>query len=326
MHPVGALIAMSFALVLVLAGCLQTPDLDDEADDESADAQDGSGDPQGAQNTPADTPTDEDGQEDNNDNGEGDGGGEDNETGDGDGDNNETDETCHEDDPPKPAHPDNHEVGSTSDLRCPGNYVILDGGSGNTWNAPTWEEGDWWYYEMEALNGQTMNMQCAFRYKETVMEINTSKDVPVYQLKKEIFDCDGEPAKNSNGEPAEPQWINRTKESFMQLYSDGFIQHELIFPLVDDKKWKFRNQAKADDRRIVDANLAHQSNFVFDGASHEAWRVNLEWASVERTIWWGVEEQHMLRDEIWSGAILAARTDLLDHSGDDDSGLLPTRG
>ncbi len=319
MRPREILLAIFVTLVLVLAGCLQMPGSLDDEDDENGDPaeqQDGSDAGQDAQD-PGDGTSKEtdDGQKDDQDDDSGNG------TDDGE---NTTEEECHEHDPPKPAHPTNQQVASTDDLRCPGNYVILDEGSGNTWNAPTWEVGDWWYYEMEALNGQTMNLQCVYQFKETVTDINSTMGVPVYQLKVENFDCDGEPAKDRNGEPTEPRWINRTKESFMQLYNDGFISHDLIFPLLDNKQWKYRNQAKDKDRQIVDASLTHQPNFVFDGAPHETWRVNLEWANIEKTVWWGVEEQHMLRDEIWSGTILAARTDLIDHSGaEDDDGLIP---
>lgn len=320
MHPVGALLAMSVSLVLVLAGCLQIPDFENQTEDEPADTQDGSGDPQGAQDPPADTPTEGKEEEDD----EGDGGGEDNETGDRDGDGNGTDEDCHEHDPPKPAHPENHQVGSTNDLRCPGNYVILDGGSGTTWNASTWQEGDWWYYEMKFLDTNTMTMQCGMQFKETVLGTNASMGIPVYDMKVENFDCDGEPLRGSNGETAEPRRSNRTQDSFMQLHDDGYIDHNLIYPLIDDKNWKYRNQARDEDRQIVDANLAHQPNFFFDGGTNEAWRVTLEWASVERTIWWGVDAQNILRDEIRGGGVLAAQTDLLDHSGDDDSGLIPS--
>lgn len=320
MRPVGALIAILIALVMVLAGCLQVPDSMDGSDDaDTADdqqlqdgtngAQETGEPPQGREGEDRDDGNGDDGGNGGNDDGNGNG------NGDGNGDNgNETEGECHEHDPPEPAHPKDHRVQSSNELRCPGHYVILDEGSGATWNAPTWQPGDWWRYRMTVYTPAPM---CAYEFKETVIQTDTHMGVPVYEIQIENFDCDGDPA-------GDPYTLNRTQDSFMKLTDSGFINHEYLFPLVDGKEWKFRNNAKNEDRQIVDATLAHQQNFFFDGGTNEAWRTIMTWSSLERTIWWGVDAQHMLREEIHSGGTLATRTNLIDHSGaDDDGGFLP---
>lgn len=139
---------------------------------------------------------------------------------------------CHEQERPSAVHPDEQRVATKDGLKCPGHYMILDEGDGETWDAPVWEVGDWWHYEHEGYDG--VSTSCIYQSRERVVtDDDEVLGVPVYTLEIETFHCDGEPT------GYEARTENRSQESLTLIEDDGFIDHRLVFPLKEGKDWSF---------------------------------------------------------------------------------------
>jgi hypothetical protein len=233
MRSVGAFSVVLVAFTLMLAGCVVIPENQTAPGDDSWDAGsngDAVGEPEP---DPVDPPGEDNGQ-DSDKGSDGNGANGDGPNGNGSDDEGQggSDVACHEHARPRPAHPSEQEVSSEGDLRCPGHYLIQSTGTGETWQLPTWQVGDWWYYEHEGYDG--VGTQCTYHSKETVIADDEGLyGVPIYFIEIKMFDCAGEPLDH------DPRIENRSQESLMLIQDDGFIQHNLLFPMREGKSWTY---------------------------------------------------------------------------------------
>ncbi len=212
---------------------------------------------------------------------------------------------CDDEDPPTPAHPDDHRVESRDEIRCPGHYAILDPGGGNTWEVPSWEEGDWWKYQ------RNQDGTCHELFMETVSGTDTAWNQSIYVVDIEASDCDG------TLENAFAQ--NRTQHSLSEFAGarwnegsgHGYINHNVVFPLNEGKRWAYMNAA----RNVVDVDVSYRPNYLFGTEMVEAWYVHVEIDQVEIDQWYGVEERNLLYEEWRTEAIGLFWTARLTDSG-----------
>jgi hypothetical protein len=232
MRSVGAFSVVLVAFTLMLAGCLVIPENETMPGEDSPMTGGGQASEEPGSDEDADDPSDDpNGQ--NKDNGNGDGSNGNGSNGGGSGDEeHDSDLACYEHARPRPAHPSEQEVDTEAQLRCPGHYLIRSSGSGETWQLPTWNVGDWWYYEHEGYDG--VGTQCTYHSKETVISDDAGlHGVPIYSIEIEMFDCDGEPLDH------DVRIENRSQDSLMLIQDDGFIQHNLLFPMREGKSWTY---------------------------------------------------------------------------------------
>lgn len=201
-------------------------------------------------------------------------------------------EGCAAHDPPVPAHPTEQQVESEDELQCPGQFVILDEGDGPEWELPNWDVGDWWLYEHRDHRGHCERM------KETVVDDSKEiLDVPVYTLEIQRYRmC-------TLSEDGDPTTQNRSQDSLMHITQEGFIRHDLVFPLREGMTWLMAGNCEDGCVVMQMREVTFIPEFDHDGQTLEVWHT--EWSfdrpngEVVFKKWWGVEHKALLKEQMW---------------------------
>lgn len=223
-------------------------------------------------------------------------------------------------DEPEPAPPGEQRKQRREDIERPGEYAITAEGAGARWDVPAWKRDDTWRWRVLVAGGT----QCAAEMEETVTGTTRDGDVPLYALDNRNYECD-------DATPYRESRLQRTAEHLTRYGADGYIDHELLFPLRDGKKWVYMNS----DEALTEAAVAHRPNHVFDLQVVEAWRVTFHYTGrchsdgdcqeITKQQWYGVDNQHLLKEEIYiDGAAAPAVVVELVESSKATSGGLPS--
>ncbi len=172
-----------------------------------------------------------------------------------------------------PSPPDEQEKENLDEIECPGDFVITHEGLGEAWAGPTWEPGDWWKYE---AHGEGIGCEPGDQYEHpwmqesvegtaTAGEPDQEWEVPTFDMKLVSVTCDDE--------EQETEHAMRTQEH-LTLIEDagpavGYIDHELLLPLTDGKKWTYMDLDY--DLIEVEATYAGES-----AGYNETWRIIMD--------------------------------------------------
>jgi hypothetical protein len=261
-------------MVTLLAGCLDNP-----ADDPASGGGNGGDDrpPAGGGNTPA---------------AGGDGGSGPNDPG-----SNGTGSEPGEDPPSTPtgpAHPSTQRKDSVDEITRPGEYAEREKRPGSTdaqWTVPSWSTGDWWRWKV----GTGTN--CIAELKETVTGTGNHLGVALYTLRNDNLHC-------GNGDVYKESSLNRTRAHLTRFAADGYIDHELLFPLADGKRWVYMNAGS----ELVELEVTHRPAYTFGLETVEAWQITSTFNGrcnengcdeITRHQWYGVAKKHLLKEEIY---------------------------
>lgn len=193
--------------------------------------------------------------------------------------------SCLDHDPPEAAHPDAQWVESPSDLECPGQISVVDQGEGQIWEVPEWSVGDWWRYRVET-HGPTID--CQIDFENELIGPGNHNEVAVYRLESITYEC--------SGDLIEATQDNVTVESLSGIHEDGFVTHDVRFPLREGKNWQWVDRADGGTERIhVEATF--MDDYLFEGEPVAAWHVVSTGPEAIREQWWGTHAQALLYEE-----------------------------
>lgn len=230
----------------------------------------------------------------------------------------EEEKECYDYIPPRAVPPKEQKVDSKDDIRCAGQYTITNEGSGKSWSVPEWEVDDWWHYESKAVVGGT-----ACKQENRSVQDTTGKmfGLDIYTMEVEPLDCDGEP------EPDEdPFERNRTQKDLMKIHDDGYVDHQVFFPLREGKSWVYMDSI---GRMIEVSGVSHEENYLHpEMGLVEAWKwewnTSTEDSEMDVEEVWGVQARNLIDRETtieFNGYVITTQETLLDSSYG-DGGLL----
>lgn len=172
-----------------------------------------------------------------------------------------------------PSTPDEQEKESLDDIECPGDFVITHEGTGEGWTGPTWKTGDWWKYE---AYGDGIGCEPGDQYEHpwiqesvegtaTVRAPGQEWEVPAFDVEQVAVSC--------NDEEEEVETVARTQEQLTLIEDSGpavgYIEHELLFPLTDGKKWTYMDL----DRDLIEVEATYLGE---SGGYNETWQINMD--------------------------------------------------
>lgn len=207
------------------------------------------------------------------------------------------------------APPKEQRQSSPSEIDRPGEYALLPKGTSNSAAStpvPTWAKDQTWRYRS---NVPAIAQSCVFK-DEVTSVADTLFEVGVNRLTRTQVDCGERSGDKETG-------IARAHGDLMEVESDGYVEHELVFPLEDGKKWRYMRKGNA----TVDVTVDHVAAHLWSGQLVEAWHVTLQYStgSVRIEKWYGVEAENYLREEIWatigSAPTLITEVDLVSYAG-----------
>ncbi len=169
-----------------------------------------------------------------------------------------------------PAHPGEQQKDDPNAVLCPGEYAITDEGTGEGWEVPEWDTGDWWRLEFHNYPGPPCSPSADYSrpwYRETVQGSDTANGedwaVEVHEMEVTTALCMEESMTSEELTRTKPH-LNKIGEA-----GKGYVEHELLFPLADGKKWVYRDSNG--DR--VEAEVAYLGDFT---AHESTWRIKME--------------------------------------------------
>lgn len=276
-------LSLLVATAMMMSGCVefftpQADDLDDTQTDETGDDTSQSGD--AGDSTSADDGTGS---------GSGSGSGSSGSSGgSGSTEPEPTENETEEPDEPEAAPPNEQLQDSPEDIDRPGEYAMLPKGNANsavTTQVPTWSDDARWTHRTKTYAGTSCDQ------KTTVVGSDTFYEVPVFLVDQEVSNCGERGGQTADDQP-------RWKDHLMKINEDGCVDHELVFPLEDAKRWRYR---PCSSNTTIDVTLDYKPNYLYNLKSVAAWHVMMTYASGSLTIekWYGIEAQNYLREEVW---------------------------
>lgn len=203
-------------------------------------------------------------------------------------------------DPPRTRGPPPKEqqVDDPSDIKEPGQYAFLpraDDAKEVSWDVPDWTTGDTWHWESHAPGAAAATPGGKVsETKHRVTGAGTNWEIPIHHISQTTYDHEG---KERRTDPLE-----YTQGHLTKLEEDGYIEHVFLFPLEDGKRWVYGTGDRSGDLTKVTAEVRHDPDHLWQGASIEAWSVHLVYDGdngVEMRYWVGVDQKNYVKRELW---------------------------
>ncbi len=197
--------------------------------------------------------------------------------GDGAGEAGETNDTSPSDERPpedrEPAPAEEAEAPTEDDLDRPGEYAMRPSREDRRTDvvaaAPAWTDGDTWSYELDHLGWDyacTLGdpPQPATQHpvqQHTVSSSTTVRGLDAYRTTLSYTDC--------AGRTSDPFTVNRTHSDLEPIGDDGYVGHNLKFPLEDGKRWAYLDRFS----KKVGVEITYVDAYEWDDKTTPAWHV-----------------------------------------------------
>lgn len=186
--------------------------------------------------------------------------------------------------------PGNNETNHPDNVTEPGDFAIVDEGSGRAWDGPTWSPGDWWNYVMPNMachpDDPYTNQRIIFHIldQDVINGTDPDSETPIYH--REARSSSGTWAGTGCGIGSD--WDNAGDNGWFTLGTA--LGWWLLFPLKDGKQWVHHTGTT-----LEHVDVAYVGTYEAGGQTYEAtWRVTADPEDDEPTIihldedvgWW----------------------------------------